>query len=110
MVNGFEGLQKAGQEGFSRALQSLSALSTGWQELAAQAAGFSKQSLEEGTAHVEKLLAAKSIDVAMGAQADFVKTQYEKAAAQATRFGEIYLGVVRDAVKPFEGFVPASTK
>jgi len=44
------------------------------------------------------------------AQADFVRTQYEKAVGQASRFSELYLDVVKDVVKPFEDFVPTTTK
>jgi hypothetical protein len=107
MINGFEDAQKAGREGVNRAMQSFSALSKGWQTLATETAGFSKQSLEDGAAHFEKLLGVKSFDVAVAAQTDFMKASYEKAVGQAARFGELYLDLVKDVVKPFEGFVPA---
>ncbi len=48
--------------------------------------------------------ASKSFDVAVEAQTDFVKTSYEKAVGQATRFGELYLDMVKDVAKPFDGF------
>ena len=110
MINGFEDAQKIGQESVNRALESFGALSRGWQTLATETAGFSKQSFEEGAAHLEKLFGAKSIDVAFEAQTDFVKSSYEKAVGQATRFGELYLGLVKDVTKPFEGFVPTAKK
>ena len=107
MVNGFEDAQKAGRESVNRAMQSFSALSKGWQTLATETAGFSKQSLEDGAAHFEKLLGVKSFDVAVAAQTDFMKASYEKAVGQAARFGELYMDLMKDVVKPFEGFVPA---
>jgi len=107
MINGFEDAQKAGRESVNRAMQSFSALSKGWQTMATETAGFSKQSLEDGAAHFEKLLGVKSFDVAVAAQTDFMKASYEKAVGQAARFGELYLDLVKDVVKPFEGFVPA---
>ena len=110
MINGFEDVQKVGREGMNRALQSFGAVSKGWQTLASETAGFSKQSFEDGAAHVEKLLGAKSIDVAFEAQTDFVRASYEKAVGQAARFGELYLDLVKDAAKPFEDFVRARSE
>jgi phasin family protein len=110
MINGFEDVQKAGKESMSRAMESFGALSRGLQTLASETAGFSKQSIEEGAAHVEKLLGAKSIDVAFEAQTDFVRSSYEKAVGQAARFGELYLDLVKETTKPFEAFVPAVKK
>jgi hypothetical protein len=110
MINGFEDVQKYGRENVNRAVESLSAISRGWQSMAAEAAGFSKQSLEAGAEHFEKLLGAKTLDVAVATQTDFLKASYEKAFGQAARLGEIYLEAVRDAAKPFDGIAPTFSK
>jgi hypothetical protein len=110
MINGFEDAQKAGQENMNRALESFGALSRGWQTLADETADFSKKSFEAGAAHMEKLLSARSLDVAVEAQTDFLRASYEKAVGQAARMGELYLGLVKDAAKPFEGLVPTAKK
>ena len=68
MINGFEDVQKAGQDNMNRALETFGALSRGWQTLASETAGFSKKSFEDSAAHMEKILGAKSIDVAFEAQ------------------------------------------
>jgi phasin family protein len=110
MMNGFDDVQKAGREGMTRAMESFGALSKGLQTLASESAGFSKKSFEEGAAHFEKLLGAKSIDVAFEAQSDYVRSSYEKAVGQATRMGELYMDLMKDVVKPFEDFMPATRK
>jgi phasin family protein len=110
MINGFEDIQKAGRDGMSKALESFGAVSKSWQTLASETAGYSKASFEEGAAHLEKLLGAKSIDVAFEAQTDYLRASYEKAVGQAARFGELYMDLVKEATKPFEGFVPAAKK
>ena len=110
MINGFDDVHKAGRESFDRALASFGAVSRGWQTLADETADYSKKSFEAGTAHMEKLLGAKSLDVAMEVQTDFVRASYEKAVGQAARFGELYLDLVKDATKPFEGLVPSAKK
>ena len=110
MAYGFDDVQKVGRDGMNRATESFTALSRGWQTLATETAGYSRQSFEDGAAHLEKLLSAKSFDGAVQAQTEFAKTSYERAVGQAARFGEIYLDLVRDAVKPFEGFVPTPSR
>jgi len=110
MINGFEDFQKAGREGMTKAIESFGAVSKSWQTLASETAGFSKASFEEGAAHLEKLLGAKSVDVAFEAQTDYLRASYEKAVGQAARFGELYMDLVKEATKPFEGFVPAAKK
>src|ERR1044072_4988134 len=101
MINGFEDAQKAGKEGMNKALESFGALSKGLQTLASESAGFSKKSFEEGAAHVEKLLGAKSIDVAFEAQTDFLRSSYEKAVGQAAKIGELNLDMVKQTTKTF---------
>ncbi len=110
MINGFDDVQKAGREGMNWALESFGALSRGWQTLATETAGYSKKSFEESAAHMEKMLGAKSVDVAFEAQSEFVRSAYEKAVGQAARFGELYMDLVKDVTKPFEDFVPAGKK
>ncbi len=110
MMNAFEDVQKAGQANMNRALDSFGALSRGWQALAEETADYSKKSYEAGAAHVEKLLGAKSVDLAIEAQTDFVRASYEQAAGRAARFSELYLGLVKDMAKPFEEFVPTPKK
>jgi phasin family protein len=110
MINGFEDIQKAGRDNMGRAMESFGAFSRGLQTMASETAGYSKQSFEEGAAHVEKLLGAKSIDVAFEAQSEFLRSSYEKAVGQAARFGEMYLDLMKEATKPFEGMVPTGKK
>ena len=110
MINGFENVQKVGQDNINRAVESFSALSRGWQALAVETADFSRKSFQDGAAHVETLLGTQTFDRAVKAQTDFVTTAYENAVGQAARLGEIYLGVAKDVAKPFEGIVPTTSK
>jgi len=110
MINGFEDVQKAGRNSMAKALESFGAFSQGLQTLANETAGYSKQSFEDGAAHVEKLLGAKSIDVAFEAQTSFLRSSYEKAVGQVARFGELYVDLVKEAAKPFEDLVATAKK
>ena len=110
MMNGFEELQKASKEGMTKAMESYGAFSKGMQAIAAESADYSKKSFEDGAAHMEALIGAKSVDVAFEAQSDFVKSAYEGAVSQATKLGELYADLAKDAMKPFEGFLPKTGK
>ena len=53
----------------------------------------------------EKLLGAKSLEKAIEIQTAYAKTAYEGFVAQATRMGELYADLAKEAYKPFEGLV-----
>ena len=110
MTTGFEDVQKAGQENLTRAMESFGALSRGWQTLAEETADYSKKSFEASAAHMEKMLGTKSLEGAVEAQTDFMRASYEKAMGQAAKIGELYLGLMKDVSKPFEGMVPSAKK
>jgi len=104
MINGFDEFQKFGKDNVDVALASAGAVSKGCQAMAAEAADYTKKSLEAGSTAFEKLLAAGSLDKAVEVQSDFVKTAYEGYVGQVTKFGEMFVGMAKDAYKPYEGF------
>ena len=93
-----------------QAMKNFGSFSKGMQTLATEMADYSKKSFEDGAATFEKLLAAKSVDKAVEIQSDFVKTSYEGFVAQATKVGELYADLAKDAYKPFEGMVAKAGK
>jgi hypothetical protein len=102
MMQNFDTFQKQGQENLDLAMKSINAVSKGFQEIAKEAADFSKKQFETSTAAAEKLFATKSVEKAFEVQADYVKGAYEAFVAQATRMGELYADVAKEAYKPFE--------
>jgi phasin family protein len=105
MMQQFEGLQKAGKENVDAALKSFGVASKGVQAIAVESTDFAKKSFEQGTAAFEKLAAVKTLDKAIELQSDFVKSAFEGYVAQATKMGELYAALAKDAYKPFEGLV-----
>ena len=110
MTNGFENVRTVGQDGLNRTMESLGALSRGWQTLASETVGFSKQSFEEGASHVQKLMGAGSPDGVVQAQTEFMRASYDRTLGHAARVGELYVDLVQGAAKPFDGFVPSAAK
>jgi hypothetical protein len=58
--------------------------------------------MESNSAFVEKLLGAKSCDTAIQIQSEYWKTSYASFVAQATKIGELYSNLAKEAFKPAE--------
>ena len=109
MMQQFEAFQKAGKENVDAALKSFGVTSKGIQTIAVESSDFTKKSFEQSTAVVEKLVAVKTIDKAFEIQADYAKTAYEGFVAQATKMGELYTAMAKEAFKPFEAVIAKAT-
>ena len=99
----FEDIQKVGKENIDVALRSASAVTRGVQTAAAEAAEFAKRAFEQNSQTLEQLLGARSIDRAVMIQQDYAKASYEAFVAYATKLGQIYTDLAKEAVKPVEG-------
>jgi hypothetical protein len=105
MVQSFEDAGKAGKEFFDAGLKNFAALSKNVQALAVEATDYSRKSFEEGTAALEKLTGARSLEKVVEIQTDYARKAYEGFVAQATRVNELYAEIAKDAYKPFENVV-----
>lgn len=101
-VNNIEAIQNFGKDQYEAATAATANLTKGLQKIAAETTDFSKASYEKGTAAIEKLMAAKTPDAAFQIQSDFAKAAYESFVAQATKIGELYTNVAKEAFKPVE--------
>lgn len=105
MMQSFEDAGKAGKEFMDTGLKSFASLSKNAQSIAVEATEYSKKAFETGSAALEKLASAKSLDKAVEIQTDYAKQAYEGFVTQATRMGELYAEMAKDAYKPFESVV-----
>lgn len=105
MAQTFEDAGKFGKEFVDGGLKSLASLSKGLQAIAVETTEYTKASFESGSAALEKLVSAKSLEKAVEIQADYAKTAYEGFVAEATRIGELYADLFRDYYKPLESVV-----
>ncbi len=109
-MNTLEDMQKLGKENMDLAMSSFGAMSKNMQAIAVEVADYQKKSFEDGTAALEKMMAAKSIDKAMEVQTDYLKTAYEGMVGQITKMNEIFMDMSKEAYKPIEGIVAKSAK
>jgi hypothetical protein len=109
MLKNFEDIQKLGKDHVDVTLQQFGTVSKGWQALATEFADYSKKSFENGSAALEKLIGAKSLEKAIEVQSEYVKSAYEGFVAQTTKFGELYTDLAKETYKPLEGFLAKVT-
>ncbi|MCI5077002.1 phasin family protein [Oricola sp.] len=109
-MKSFEDANTMGKEMMDHSLKSYAAMTKGVQAIASEATDYSKKSYEDGVAAFEKLAASKSIEKAMEIQTDYVKSAYESFVAEATKMGELYADLAKEAYKPFEGVIASATK
>jgi phasin family protein len=98
-----EDMQKFGKEGMEMAMSSFGAWSKSAQAIAAEIVDYSKKSVEDSAAAWEKMLGAKSPEKAMEVQSAYLKSSYEDFVAEASKLGELYVDLAKEAYKPFEG-------
>ncbi|MBL8575560.1 MAG: phasin family protein [Hyphomicrobiaceae bacterium] len=99
----FEEVQKATKEAADNAAKSFGAISKGLQALTVESTDYTKKSYEAGSAAVEKLFAAKTVEKAIEVQTEYAKSAYEGFVAQATKVQELLTDVAKEAYKPYEG-------
>ena len=109
MLTNFDEVQKLGKDNVEATLRSFGVASKGLQAIAAEVTNYSKKSFEDGTAAVERLLGAKTLEKAIEVQTDYVKTTYEGFVAQATKIGELYAEIAKESYRPFEGYLAKVT-
>ena len=95
-------VQRAGKDGFDAAVSSFGEANKGFQAIAAEIAAYSKKSFEDGTRAFEQLIGAKSFEQAWEIQSQYAKKAFEAYVAQASKIGEMYVGLARNAYQPVE--------
>jgi phasin family protein len=109
MLKNLDDMQKFGKDNMDATMKSIGAASKGFQAIAAEFTNYSKKSFEDGTAAMERLLGAKTLEKAIEVQSDYVKTTYEGFVAEATKLGELYADLAKESYKPFEGYLAKVT-
>ena len=97
--------QKMGKDNYDAVLRSYGELSKGFQAIGARVTDYSKRAFEDATRAFEQLVGAKSFEHAIEIQSQYAKKAYDTWVAEASKLGEMYAAVARDAYKPVEKVV-----
>lgn len=98
----FDSVPMLGKEQFEAVSAAAAAVTKGWQSIAAETTDYSKKSFEKSRALAEKLVSVKQIDEVVQLQSEFAKSSYEDFLAGATKIGELYTAMAKEAFKPVE--------
>jgi phasin family protein len=109
MIKSLDEVQKLGKDNVEATLKSFSAASKTFQNITTEVANYSKKSFEDGTAALERLLGAKTLEKAIEVQSDYMKNAYEGFVSQATKLGELYADLAKESYKPLEGYLAKVT-
>jgi len=94
--------QKMGKDNYDAMVRSYGELNKGLQAIAARWTAFSKDAFEEATRTFEKLVGVKSFEQTIEIQSAYAKRAYDSWVAEATKIGEMYADVAREAYRPVE--------
>ncbi len=107
-----EDIQQYGKEHLDNVAASAASLQTGLQAIAIAYGSYTKKSVEDGKSFVEKLSGVKSLDKAVEAQTEYVKSSYETFMAESQKIAGLYTDLAKQTFKPLETmaakFTPAA--
>ena len=83
-------------------LRSYGELTKGLQAIGTRVSDYTKRAFEDATRAFEQLVGAKSFEHAIEIQSQYAKKAYDTWVAEASKIGEIYATVARDAYEPVE--------
>ena len=87
------------------ALAAANCPSVDFQTLATAYGNYTKKSFEDTKAFVEKLSGVRSLEKAVEIQTEFAKQAYETFVTESQKIRELYSGLAKQSLKPFEGLV-----
>jgi hypothetical protein len=91
------------------AIASGNAHSVDFQTLATAYGNYTKKSFEQTQAFVEKLSGVRSLDKAVEIQTEFAKQAYETFVTESQKIRELYRGLAKQNLRPFEGIAAKKT-
>src|SRR6266480_2872700 len=75
-----------------------------FQTIASAYGDYTKKSFAQTKAYVEKLSGVRSLDKVVEIQTEFARQAYETFVTESKRIRELYSGLAKQSLRPFEGF------
>ncbi len=104
----FDDANRKSKEAVDSVLKSYSDTAKGFQAIASEAAEYSKKSFQDAVTHFETLSGLKSFEAAFELQTSYAKSSYEAFVSEATKLGEMYADLAKNAYKPYEAPMAAA--
>ena len=106
----FEDFQNMSKQQVETATAFAATFSKGLQEIAAETAEYSKQSMAAGAQAMERLMGAKSVETAVQIQTEYAKSAFEGFVAKSSKINEIFAKLAADAMKPAQSAFSLNVK
>ncbi len=103
-----EDIQNYGKEHFESVTASANNLQSGVQAIATAYGDYAKKSFEDTKSFVEKLSGVKSLDKALEAQTEYLRSSYETFVAESQKIAGLYSDCAKQTFKPYEAWSPSS--
>lgn len=100
-----EDMQQYGKEQMESAQAAAGGVQKSLQAIATAYGDYSKKSLDDGNAFIEKLSGVKTLDKVLELQTEYAKTSYETFVAESQKIGALYADMAKQSFKPFEGIM-----
>ena len=97
-----EQFQRASQEGFDAVVRAYGETNKGLQAMATEVADYSKKAFEDATRAFQQLVTAKSAEQAFEMVSRICEKAYDAYIAEASKLGEMWTALAREAYKPIE--------
>ena len=98
----FDDMQKTSKANLDATMHSLEGVTKATQAIATEIADYSKRSFENGAKTMENLLGVKSLDKPIEVQSEYAKAAYEGYVAHASKLGQLYTNLAKEAFNPYE--------
>ena len=105
----FDDMQKTSNANVDATIHSFEGVTKATQAIATEITDYSQRSFESGTKTMENLLGARSLDKAFEVQSEYAKAAYEGYVSHASKLGELYTDLAKEAFKPYQSSVAKAT-
>jgi len=95
-------MQKITNESVDATTRSFEGATKATQAITAAIADYTRRSFEHGAKTMEKLVGAKSPDRAFEVQTEYARAAYEDYVSHATKLGQLYADLGREAFKSYQ--------
>lgn len=109
IMSNVEDIKQYGKEQMESATAAAGGVQKSLQAIATAYGDYSKKSLEDGNAFIEKLSGVKTLDKVLELQTEYAKSSYEAFVAESQKIGALYADMAKQSFKPFEGIIAKMT-
>jgi hypothetical protein len=98
-------IQNVSNASFDATNHSFERVTKATQAIVSEITDYSRRSFENGAKTMENLLGVRSLDKAFEVQSEYARTAYEGYVSHASKLGQLYTNLAKEAFQPYEGLL-----